>query len=275
MDTVLSRAKKVKQPRGGYLPPSSFEVIKKDDGIELGEENIGPGLIGSVVDYMTRFLDGTPVEEAFSIPLQGSKLIKKEKEANELLKQITDLDEKSLIAACKLVAFDSVLRAGLIAYKPYEEINPDDQTILNLIVMIKRTQFFLREYGPIIEDGMTFLGAYTPTVVSGDADFMTEDTLWDLKVSKNPIKSFQTLQLLMYYLMGCRAIKLNAEYDFKNRIKKIGIYNPRKNEIYIKNVNSIDKSIIKEVEQDVIGYGEGVIDPHMKTILNSIIENKK
>ena len=44
----------------------------------------------------------------------------------------------------------------------------------------------------------------------------------------------------MYYLMGCRSIQLNAEYDFKNKIKKIGFFNPRLSKVYIMPVSSID-----------------------------------
>lgn len=270
MCTVSKRAKEYKQPRGGFLPPSSFEKIKIEDGIELKEENISPGIIGTVVDYMVRFLNGCSVNKAFEIPLLGAEMLKKENEANKLLDSIEGLDDKSIISACKIVGFDAVVRVGAIAYKPIKEINPDKDTIFNIVTMIKRCQKFIDTYGPIIDEGMTFIGGYTEAVVSGDADFMTKDTIWDLKVTKNAIKSSQTLQILMYYLMGCRAIKLNAEYDFKKNIKKIGIYNPRQNEIYIKNIADIDEKIIKEVEGQVIGYKDKLIDPHLKRMLDKI-----
>ena len=48
----------------------------------------------------------------------------------------------------------------------------------------------------------TFEGGYTNIVSSGDGDYLTEDTLWDFKVSKEEPKSKYTLQLLMYYIMG-------------------------------------------------------------------------
>lgn len=276
METVSHRAKYVKQPRGGYIKPSSMNVIVRNDNIELYEdENVSPSIVGTVVDYMTRFLEEGSAEEAFRIPLLGAKLIKKEKAALSLINKIKGLDKKSIISACKIVGFDAVYRAGPLAYKPIEEINPDEKTIFNIIAMIKRSQSFLEEYGPIVAEGMTFLGGYTPTVISGDADFMTEDTIWDFKVTKNAIKSFQILQVLMYYLMGCRSIKLNEEYDFANKIKKIGIYNPRKNEVYIKYISDIDKEIINQVEKDVIGYGEGIVDPHLKEILKEIKNKKK
>lgn len=275
MYTVTKRAKEFKQPRGGFLKPSEFEITNLDDGIVLKEnENIGPGIIGTVVDYMTRFLEGTPLEEAFMISIKGSKLINKENDAMDLLKNIDGLNNKSIISACKVVGFDTVLRAGPITYKPIEEINPDEDTIFNIITMVKRSQNFLLKYGPIVAEGMTFIGGYTPTVITGDADFMTEDTIWDFKVTKNPIKSFQTLQVFMYYLMGCKSIQLNAEYDFKNKIKRLGIYNPRKNEVYIKNISEIDQEIKERVEKEVIGYGDGVVDPHLKNILNNLIKDK-
>ena len=274
MYTVSKRAKEYKQPRGGFLPPNSFETIKLDDGIELKEENISPSTVGIAVDYMSRFMEGASVEKAFEISIRGAKIIKKEEKAKELLKGITGLNDKSIISACKLTGFDTVLRAGPITYKPIEEINPDEDTIFNIITMIKRSQNFFKNYGPVINEGMTFLGGYTPTVISGDADFMTENTIWDFKVSKYPIKPPQTLQILMYYLMGCRTIELNAEYDFKNQIKNLGIYNPRKNEVYIKKISDIEKSVILEVEKEVIGYGDKIIDPHLKSILERLWKNK-
>lgn len=274
MYTVAKRAKEFKQPRGGFLKPSEFEIMNLDDGIVLKEnENIGPGITGTVVDYMTRFLEGAPLEEAFMISIRGAKLINKENEAIDLLKNIDGLNNKSIISACKIIGFDTVLRAGPITYKPIEEINPDEDTIFNIITMVKRSQNFLLKYGPIVAEDMTFIGGYTPTVITGDADFMTEDTIWDFKVTKNPIKSFQTLQVFMYYLMGCKSIQLNAEYDFKNKIKKLGIYNPRKNEVYIKNISEIDPETKEIVEKEVIGYGDGVVDPHLKNILGDLIKD--
>lgn len=79
----------------------------------------------------------------------------------------------------------------------------------------------------------------------------------------------------MYYLIGCRAIKLNAEHDFKNKIKKIGIFNPRKNEVYTLEVSKINKDIIKEVETEAIGYKDGIVDPNLELIMKKMKENRK
>ena len=90
---------------------------------------------------------------------------------------------------------------------------------------------------------------YTDVVDAGDGDFLTKDTLWDIKVSKSKPSSNNTLQLLMYYIMG----KHSKKPEFA-KIKKIGIFNPKLNTVYLLDVKDIPKTIIKTVEKDVICY---------------------
>ena len=273
MYTVSLRAKTYKQPRGGFISPKGFEEYEIFEFEKLyEEENISPSIVGTVVDYMTRFILNHNKEEAFKISIMGAERLSKNdlKKAKALLNNVKGLDNVSLTSACKLVGYDTVLRAGAHTYIPIEEINPDNKTVFNILIMIKRSEKFFHEYGPVILDGFCFLGGYTKTVFSGDADFLTEDTIWDFKVSKNGLKSAQTLQLYMYYLMGCRAIKLNAEYDFKNKIKKLGFFNPRLSKVYIKDILSINEGTKKEVENEVIGYRDNEIDPHLKMILEKM-----
>ena len=145
MSSVTSRAKEVKQPKGGYLKPSSFLKTTIDDGITLEEsENIHASVIGMVVDYMTRVALGEDIKQAFRISLKGyylrigilsshisdqnvkeSGILKERKNlsiqdakpflvasldgenaAYLLLKQIQGLDDQSIIAACKIVTYD-------------------------------------------------------------------------------------------------------------------------------------------------------------------------
>lgn len=138
---------------------------------------------------------------------------------------------------------------GVIGYKPVEEIKPDSDTIENIVIMVKRSLTFWKEYGPITKDGFTFEGGYTDIVSSGDGDYLTEDTLWDFKVSKEEPKSKYTLQLLMYYIMGGHSI--HPEFQ---KIEKRGIFNPRKNKVYIAEISSINPEVIEKVSQDIIGY---------------------
>lgn len=74
------------------------------------------------------------------------------------------------------------------------------------------------------------------TVDKGDGDFLTDDTLWDFKVSRAKPTNKHTLQLLMYWIMG----QHSGQYIFKD-ITKLGIYNPRFNAAYLIEVKKFQK----------------------------------
>lgn len=251
MKSVTQRIKEVKQPTGGYINPKDFEIIELEDQTELkNEENINPGLVGLTVDYMTRFMSSGNAEEAFKISMMGAQKINETNKAIKLLDNITGLDDESIINACKLCGYDVCYRSGTAYFRNVDEINPDESTIFNIKVMIVRGLNFFEKYGPVVQGGITFAGGYTSTISAGDADFITNDTLWDFKVSKsNPTKDY-TLQLVIYYLLGVNSYCC----DFSN-IKKIGIFNPRKNTVYQYEIKNISNEIIKEIETKVIGYG--------------------
>lgn len=202
--SVTQRIEQVKQPRGGYINPKQLKSERLGDGIDVlnPEENINAGLMGLAVDYMTRFMSGTSAEEAFRISLWGAPLVDEADKASGLLAGIKGLDDGSIVNAVKLVGFDVCFRAGVMGYKPVDDINPDAATVQNVRTMVERSLHFLNEYGPKVLDGFTFEGGYTDTVDTGDGDFTTADTLWDFKVSKMPIKKEHTLQLLMYWRHG-------------------------------------------------------------------------
>ena len=132
-----------------------------------------------------------------------------------------------------------------------ELIDPDRATIDNIKEMIKRSLYFFKEYGPIIKDGFTFEGGYADTISSGDGDFMNNDTIWDFKVSKNPLTNKHTLQLLIYYLMGLHS----THQEFKN-IEYIGIYNSRLYSVYRYKIDDIPHGVITDIEKYVIGYNQ-------------------
>lgn len=278
MASVTSRINAVKQPRGGYIKPSEFDSIVFDDGITLNAtENVHGVLVGMTVDYLTRFAMGTNVLEAFKISLKGADVaeefgVEKSKSvAFELINGITGLDEKSVINACKLVSFDAWLRnpSGAMMAKRFSEINPDKETVENIQTLVKRGIKFFEKYGPIIKDGFSFepiesndkaygkrfrfgegsYGGYTATVDSGDGDFLTSDTLWDFKVSKSKPTNKHTLQLLMYWIMG-----LHSGQTIFRSIKKLGLFNPRLNTVYLLDVTNISANTIKAVEDEVICY---------------------
>ena len=259
MSSVTNRIKEIKQPRGGYIKPSSMKIIELDDGKTLNEqENIHSSVVGMSVDYMTRFKMGADINEAFKISLIvaiGAEDLGKKgfvKKLHDILKNIKGLDDTSIINACKAVTFDVWHRNPKAAElaKGADETNPDKDTIENIKILIERSLSFFENYGPVTKDGFTFEEkGYTNVVDAGDGDFLTKDTLWDFKVSKSEPKSDHTLQLLMYYIMG-----KHSEQSCFDNIDKMGIFNPRLNKVYLLEVNSIPNDIIKTIEKEVICY---------------------
>ncbi len=252
MCSVTQRIGKIKQPRGGYIKPKEFEQTVLDGGgIDdlYPEENVSPGLVGLAVDYLTRFMSGTSAEEAFEISRMGAVNVQQLGLFERLISHVSGLDDDSIDAAVKLSGFDSAYRAGVMAYRPVEDIVPDAHTIKNIRVMVERSLRFFEQYGPKVLDGLTFEGGYTGYVATGDGDFLTDDTLWDFKVSKQKLQNKYTLQLLMYWRMGLHSV--HPEY---RNVKYLGIYNPRMNVVYRLDVNNIPADVISTVETEVIGY---------------------
>lgn len=251
MVSVRRRAVQVTQPRGGYVNPRSMEVRQLDGGpVSSERENIFPGLIGLAVDYLTRVTMGTPPEQAFRVALLGAGSIDRADQAASLLAEVAGTDDASIIAACRLAGFDVVVRAGARGYRPVEEIDPNEQTIANIRTMVERTVAFFHEYGPVVLDGFGFgFNGYTETVDSGDGDVLTHDTVWDIKVLSKPLTGKDTLQVLMYALMGKRSGQ--DEFDTATHI---GFFNPRQKTVHRIALADVPTETIREVETEVIGY---------------------
>lgn len=256
--SVTKRASLVDQPYGGFLSAKQFSKTSLGEGERAlnPTENIHGSLIGIAVDYMTRVMLGTSVSDAFRVSLTGAKRLSEEmpesnafKRAKIIAAAIKGLDDASLICAIKLAGFDVCSRSDPSAYKPIELINPDCATLENVRTMIRRSIYFLDVYGPKVLDGFTFEGGYTLTVITGDGDFTTADTLWDFKVTKQSITKSQTLQLLMYWRMGVHSI--HPEFQ---SITQLGFYNPRKNIVSRIKTSDISAETIDIVDHVVIGY---------------------
>lgn len=140
-------------------------------------------------------------------------------------------------------------RQGGYYFKGVDTLVPDENTISNIKIMIDRSLAFIDKYGPIVKYGFTFKGGYTDIVTAGDGDFLTKDTLWDFKVSKQSPTTAHTLQLLMYYIMGKHSV-----YKAFDNITKIGIFNPRLNKVYIMEVSKIPQDVVTIVTEEIIGY---------------------
>ena len=258
MSSVTQRIKQIKQPRGGYINPKKMLTVTELKAAkpphDISAENVSAGLIGTAVDYLTRVMSGTPVKDAFSISLAGARMAKfagvTMVDPSTYFNQIKGLDDESIVAAIRCAGYDSVYRAGLLAYRYVECIDPNAETIENVCAMVNASLEFFKQYGPVTHDGMTFRGGYTDIVDSGDADFMTADTLWDFKCSVKPPTNAHTLQVAMCWLLGMHSDDA-AEY---RKVARLGFFNPRLVNIYTVDIADIPAVTLHEIEARVLCY---------------------
>lgn len=250
MLSVTQRISMVSQPRGGYINPKTMHFEQFRDGIKLYDIPFEyKSIQGLAVDYYTRYLTGTKLEDAFKVSLYGAKKMDETERAMELLKGISHDRKQSIINVCKLVGYDVAYRKGKKFFKPIDQIVPSEELIHNMIVMIERSLDFFKKYGPVVESGFCCVGKYSGVISSGDGDYLTKDAIWDFKASENEPNSENTLQILMYYLLG-----YNSFIPGFGIIKRIGIYNPLLNKMYAINISDISDEVMNNVCRDVIGY---------------------
>ena len=250
MFSVTQRIKAIKQPRLGYLPVSKFFKEQFYDDYIVNEVDVFyKSIQGMAVDYLARYMNGEPKEKAFKISLMGADEVNELNKAREWLEKINGLDDESIYAACKLSGYDVAIRRGVTAFATIDDIDPDENVLENIKIFVIRTLEFFKKYSPIVLDGFDFKGAYNGIISNGDGDFLTKDTLWELKVTDGKPDSKHTLQILTYYILGIHSI--HAEFK---TLKYIGIFNPVLNASYTISLSSINDEIYYNVSKKVIGY---------------------
>ena len=257
MASVTHVTRNAHQPRGGYIPLGAFEEQAFEDALPFdGDYSIVPGTLGTTVDYLSRALLGYSVKKAFEVAMMGARIIGKQEAgcAEDLANQLQDaidsggLTDDDIRNAVKLARYDAAYRAGAKSHNPNEGAEVDAKTAQDIRTLVKRTVAFFEKSGPVVDVGITFSGGYGGEIDSGDADLITQDTLWDLKTSKSNPGPADTLQLAVYYLLMLRSSK----EEFKG-ICKLGIYNPRLNRSWAINVLDIDEEVMDLVQTEVMG----------------------
>lgn len=250
MYSVTQRIKMIQQPRGGYIPLSIFDEIQFWDEKEIFEVTSGVKAIqGMAVDYLTRLMLGQSKALAFRSSLAGAQLVAEDDQANTLLQNITGLDERSIICACKLVGYDVAYRRGPSEFSSIDFQNISSELVSNIYTMVNRSLSFFRKYGPVTMCGFTMDGGYNDIISCGDGDYLTRNALLDFKTSTSGLNTKQTLQLAIYYIMGRHSV-----YPEFKSVTKLGVYNPLLNKAYFSDIKNIPTSIWADISRDVIGY---------------------
>ena len=261
--SAVKIARSTKQPSGGYLPVSNMNKIIYKDHKKLHNKMHGlPNVVGFAVECFTAImLDGNNRNDIFNkimrnIALYPMNLIPKSFKYDD----ISDLVEDLLYGINKIDNI-SALNAYYIGILVTFAHNPkyplglflkdyDYRTIENIKTMVKRTLFYLniKDYSYILHSTspvncQDYFNRYC--FPSAECDFITNDSIIDIKAKKYPINKSDTLQLLIYYVLSM--------YN-GNNIKSIEIFNPRTNILYYKNTDEIDSDIINEIKGRVINH---------------------
>lgn len=246
--SVTSVVKATKQPRGGFIPnklmdKKDIKIAKELNVYEKGEDNGSPTVIGLSVDYLSRLIySKEKVEDVFDISIRGYELVRKKQPH---IKEYNDLSDESVRQAYILSQYDSAVRAG---FYDIIEKEPSRKVIEDIRILTQRTLDF---YGSL--EGVSFhptfedltgesSGGYTFKCNSGDGDFLSKDTLWDLKVSKTKPSKDHTLQVLLYFLMG----KASGQEKYKN-LTHVGIFNPKLNTKFTYRVDNLSQETLSKI----------------------------
>ena len=201
MSSVTDRIKQVKQPRGGYVKPSQLHKTVLDDGKTLHMSNsVHASITGMAVDYLSRLMRGSSVDEAFCVSVMGAGMAEKlgmrgaKQECVGYLAQVKGLDDRFIVCTCKACAFDVWFRNPMTATMSKTPVDtmPDNYAVEDIRTLVERSLAFFDKYGPVTADGFTFEpDGYTNIVDSGDGDFLTGDTLWDVNLTRLKVACFQ------------------------------------------------------------------------------------
>lgn len=260
-NTVIEQVRNYPQTGYGLLPISVFEETDFGGGDgALGKTNLPRSIIEIAVDCLSRLMFGDLPQEAFFTAVWGVRLLKQNADIDEVeymrrLIEIVgmsspgkELKGESIIAACQLAGYARVYFGSIVNYEGVRDIIPDKRTIEAIRVMVSRVLFLFTYFGSPMTCP-SFASGYAGTIVVGDGDYLTKNTLWTIKYDNHEPDKRDTLQAAVYLLMAKHT--KNAAF---RKIRYAGIFNPRLNKAWRLDLSSVPKDAIEEIESKVIGY---------------------
>ena len=285
--TATKAVKAAAQPKGGYISPNLMKCTDyRDESYRnsiigrMWKESVSPATVGVTVDYLTRFVlekkityadrDEQPYMDCFRICSHGIRTGKEYNLGKEQFSDLaclvdTELSDCAINSMCKLTAYDAMYRSGY--YVNPDDINADDFTCGQIRAMVNTATEMLTdgisdsELKNRICFGPTFEGGMPKNIRAADADYICDNTLVDMKVSKTekPDKT-QTLQLAVYYIMGKHAVVGDGFPPIHNLYKSwfedmdsIAIINPRSGMKWTLDMSEVSDETIIAIENEVMG----------------------
>lgn len=247
--TITAFAKSIKQPKGGFLPVNLFKETRYDEYMNdlYPDENVSKSLIGTTVDNLTRVLLGVKPKEVYEPAIFGMMAVKDNN--SYLISRAIDLDDEAIVAAYQLSFYEQIYRSGRKPPRGFKLELPDKHTIENIRVMINRSTNYFKQQKSIINSGEMLSMRCRSGSIYGDYDYLTEDSLIDMKVLSKKITSAHTLQIVLYWLAGTTSKKKGFD-----NVKYLKFYNPRLNVEYSLDLDKLTLDILNPISYEVLMF---------------------
>lgn len=88
---------------------------------------------------------------------------------------------------------------------------------------------------------------YKGDTIYGDYDYLTEDSIIDMKILSKKITNKHTLQIILYWIIGMKSDKKH----FSN-VKHLQFYDPRLNVEYQFDLDDLTPQLLKPILEEVL-----------------------
>ena len=290
MLTVTERIKTMTKKSGTYIEtigelpvvslrefegsPKSFTLEELDYEMDLHAsdyETVSPSVIGPAVEGLFKMAMGQGAGVAFRASYFGAilldnigKLGEKHDEfiVGHYTSQVRDLMDQLGATLGKgkpyeakhgidLCTYDVVYRTGNPAYyRPYSRLTLETEENVYRMVDYAKEVFKELHEGDTIKEVAFDEESFGRYIAKGDGDFMTDQTLWDMKVWTKSFDKKVYIQLLCYYLLGMNGRTTRSHYE---NLEYIGVINPRLQESHRLRIADIPQADLDLVREKVIG----------------------
>jgi hypothetical protein len=229
---VRGRAEQASQPRGGLLPLIFFDRYEFGGApLTRRTESGNAGTIASAVELIARWdLAGDPRAgaEPSAAALEAIRGVRRGEHTESAIGRMA-----------------SHFRTWGENWDELDELEweegEDDETLKHIAEMRARVSRCFERFGRPVQPG-TWAVHSERFHLDGHIDFVTADTIWDLKVSDTVPGRSDVLQLLLYW------VTLRDDPDNSLTIAYVGIYNPRLDTVWRIAVAEIPPDVVSSVE---------------------------
>lgn len=290
MLTVTERIKTMTKKSGTYIEtigelpvvslrefegsPKSFTLEELDYEMDLharDSESVSPSVIGPAVEGLFKMAMGQNASVAFRASFLGAILLdnigelgekpdefivgRHASQAQGLMDQLGATLGKGKPYEAKhgidLCTYDVVYRTGNPAYyRPYSRLTLETEENVYRMVDYAKEVFKDLHEGDTVKEVAFDKESFGRYIAKGDGDFMTDQTLWDMKVWTKSFDKKVYIQLLCYYLLGMNGRTTRAHYE---NLEYIGVINPRLQESHRLRIADIPQADLDLVREKVIG----------------------